>query len=299
MLDELLKDQIRNDSEIAHMLAKYNGTPAFFYQKSPHDNDRGWKGPLYPRADYNIDLHYDPERRTAGTMSINVWCTAESAVMPEDIEKRFIQLISGTFYTNKQKETTCAIWSRSDAFDFGVTSNAKNTTPEIFGVTVSFDLLQFPEQITTDPDPIQALNAWTHVHFSEMVIIAHDELPSVFRPTDDRPAVYWRFDSTSTTDRQSYAVTWYTGQFAAHVISDSVKERNRWTKSIIERIQLDGEIILADESPMFAKQIAIRHGADPLREGQLVLTGQYGVLEQRRKETEKPRLNRVNMSDEP
>ena len=64
----------------------------------------------------------------------------------------------------------------------------------------------------------------------------------------------------------------------AHIIAESVPERNKWTKAIIERAQLDGEVILADTSPMFINRIALRHGADPLRDGQLELTGQYGAL---------------------
>ena len=35
---------------------------------------------------------------------------------------------------------------------------------------------------------------------------------------------------------------------------------------------------------MFAQRIAIRHDADPLRVGQLLLTGKYGVLAQHRRE---------------
>ena len=63
-----------------------------------------------------------------------------------------------------------------------------------------------------------------------------------------------------------------------HVVAESVAERNKWTKAIIEWAQLEGEVILPDTSPMFINRIAVRHNADPLRDGQLELTGQYGVL---------------------
>ena len=294
MFDGLLKDQIRGDAEIAGMLGTYNDFPAFFFQKAPNDRDRDWKEPKYPRADYNIDMRYDPERKAAGTMAINVWCTTESAAMPEDIEKRLVELINGTFYTNRRQATVCAVWNRSDAFAFEMPINVGgNTAPEVIGITLTFDLLQFPEQLTTDPDPIQGLNHWTRANFPNMAVIAHDEIPPVWKPTDEHPAIYWRFEGTATTDKQTYAVNWYTGQFAAHVIADGIKERNGWTKAIAEQIQIDGEVLLADGSPMFAKQIAIRHSADPLREGQLILTGKYGVLAQRRKEHAQIPLNRA------
>ena len=291
MLDGVLTKQIRGDEIIAGMLAKYNKKPAFFFQKSPQDADRNWQKPTYPRVDYNIDMRYEPERKASGNMTVNVWCTSESAAMPEDIEKRLVELINGTFYTNAEKVTNCAIWRNSEAFVYEMpVTVGGNTAPEVFGVTMFFDLLQFPEQLTSEPDPIQGLNAWTREHFPKMTIIGLDELPTVRKPTDEHPVVYWRFEGTATTDVQSYAVQWYTAQFAAHVIAHTIPERNRWTKAIAERMQHDGEVLLTDQSPMFAKNITIRNNADPLREGGILFVGKYGVL---RKENSPP-LNNAN-----
>ena len=294
MVNELLVKQVRGDDEIAGMLARYADKPAFFFQKSPMDTDDLWEKGSFPRADFNIDMRYDPERKVSGVLSVTVFCTSESRSMPEDIEQRLTQLISGTFYTSVDGTTTCAIWHRSDLFfNTRQEGSAGDTSPEVFGVVVLFDLLQFPEQLTTDPDPIQGLNYWIRNHFPDMVVIAHDPMEPIWKPSDQHPAIYWRFEG-STLDRSSYAVNWYNGQFAAHIISPSVQERNRWLKSIAERIQIDGEVVLVDKSPMFARQLTIRHGADPLREGQLLLSGQYGVLAQQRRETAEMPLNHAH-----
>jgi hypothetical protein len=292
-LDGLLKEQVRSDPEIAGMLASYNHHPAFFYQKSPLDTDRAWQKPNYPRADYNVDLRYDPEHKTAGTLTVNVWCTSQSGAMPEDIEGRLLELINGTFYTEQGQDTICAVWNRSDAFAFESAANTQNNKePEVFGITLLFDLLSFPSQLTTDPDPIEAFNRWTKENFAPLCIIAHDALPSVWKPTDANPAIYWRFIGADTNDRQSFSVTWCNGQFAAHIIAATVVERNRWIKALVEKMRINGEILLADGSPsghrsaatpLFIKQAVIRHAADPLREGQVTITGQYGVLTAQRK----------------
>jgi hypothetical protein len=298
VFEGLLKEQVRGDGQIAGMLTAYKGKPAFFFQKSPSDGDVGWEKPCYPRMEYNIDNRSDPERKVSGTMSVNIWCTSESGAMPEDVEKRLVELIDGTFYTTADRTTRAAAWSRSDAFAFETSSNSGgNTAPEVFGVTVMFDLMEFPEQLTTDPDPIQSLNEWTRAYFPDITVINLDEPPPVWKPADNNPAIYWRFEGTAANDRQTYSVNWYTGQFAAHVIARSVTERNRWTKAIAERIQLDGEVILTDGSPMFAKQIVVRHSADFLREGQLLLTGNYGVLAARRRERTQCPLNRAVLSE--
>ena len=281
---QLIHEQVTSDTQIAGMLAAYNGAPAFFYQKSPSDSRKGWGTPRYPRADFNLDTRHDPERKTAGTLTVNIWCTAECPAIGDvdpdrAIEQRLMDLISGTFYTSADQTTICAEWERSDEFVYEGGSNTKdNTPPEVYGITMTFELMEFPVQISTTPDPIQGLNAWIKAYFPPVMAIAYDKMPPIWKPSEEAPAVYWRFEGTASTSRQSYSVTWYTGTFAAHVITESVTERNKWTKAIIERAQLDGEVILTDTSPMFINRIAVRHNADPLREGQIALTGQYGVL---------------------
>lgn len=286
----LVQEQLSADAPLGGMLAAYNGRPAVFYQKAPSDSRSGWESPRYPRLDFSVDMRHDPERKTAGTMMFNIWCSTECPEIGNQdpdraIEARLMELVSGTFYTGSDRATVCAEWERSDEFTFEGNRNRQNSAmPEIYGLTVTFELMEFPEQITTSPDPVQGLNEWTKQHFGKMTAIGYDEMPPIWKPTDENPAIYWRFEGTASTNRQSYAVTWFTGTFAAHVLAESVTERNKWTKAIIERAQIDGEVILPDTSPMFINRITVRHNADPLREGQLGLTGQYGVLTQPLKE---------------
>ncbi len=294
----LIHGQISSDEQISGMLAAYSGAPAVFYQKAPSDSRSGWGEPRYPRIDFNVDMRHDPERKTAGTLTVNIWCTAEctptSGLDPDRaIESRLIELISGTFYTGSDRATVCAEWERSD--EFVIESEAKgNTHPEVYGLTMTFELMEFPEQITVSPDPVQGLNQWTKLNFANMTAIAFDEMPPIWKPTPENPAVYWRFEGMASSSYQSYAVSWYVGTFAAHVIADSVTERNKWIKAIMEKVQADGEIILPDTSPMFINGMAVRHNADPLREGQLALTGKYGVLSQPYKESAQIKLLRPN-----
>lgn len=291
MFDKLLIKQIQNDEQIKGMLTSYDEKPAFFYQKVlliPIDCGVN----LVTRVDYNVDMQYNPERKSSGILTINIWCTSESAAMPEDIEKRLRELIESTFYS-ENNVSVCAVWNRSDAFSFeNNLNNSNNMQPEVFGTTVLFELMEFPEQITVDPDSIQAVNCWTKKYFPEIKIIAYDSLLPVWKPTDENPAIYWRFIDTNTDDKQSdYSVTWFIGHFSAHIIAETVTERNRWIKSIAEQLNINGEIVLNDGSPMFIKQIDIKNNADPLRDGQIIISGQYGILTQHKKETANIILN--------
>ena len=69
----LIQKQLKGDTQMAGMLAAYNGEPAIFYQKAPSDSRPGWQNPRYPRVDFNVDMRQDPERRTAGTLTVNIW----------------------------------------------------------------------------------------------------------------------------------------------------------------------------------------------------------------------------------
>lgn len=294
----LIYEQVVGDAQIAGMLAVYNGAPAFFYQKSPSDSRKGWGEFRYPRVDFNIDMRHDPERKTAGTLSVNIWVTAECAVAGEldpdrEIEKRLMELISGAFYTGPDRVSVCAKWERSDEFVYEGSAQ-HDTHPEVYGLTVVFELMEFPEQITASPDPVQGLNEWTKRYFGPVAVIAYEDMPPIWKPSDSHPAVYWRFEGVSGPQSQSYSVAWHTGVFAAHVIAGSVPGRNKWIKAMAERIQAEGEVVLPDSSPMFIHRASVRHGSDPLREGQLELTGRYGVLSQAWKETAQAVSMRVN-----
>jgi hypothetical protein len=292
MLETLLVKQMREDTQIAGMLAAYKGKPAFFMQKAPPDTDTGWGKPCYPRCDYNVDTRYNPERKSDGTLSVNVWCTTSSQFMPEDIERRIVELINGTFYTEAGQATVCAVWQRSDAFI--TDADVSTGVPETLGVTITFDVMMFPAQITSDPDPVWAFNKRTKDMYPEAMVIAWDTLPAIWRPSDDSPAIYWRFAGyAENAQMSSYAVSWYNGSFAAHVIAGSVIERNRWVKSLEEALQIVGEVELADGMPVLIQQISIRHDADPLRDGQIAVTGMYGANAQHRKEAAQIPLNHI------
>ncbi len=299
MLDGLLKKQIRADPELAAMLALYNNKPAVFYQKAPTDSDRDWNcSNKYPRIDYNIDMKHNPERNTAGTLTLNVWCNSLCLFMPENIEKRLITLINGSFYSKTNQNIVCALWKSSQAFNFDNNFVQNKSSTEIFGLSITFELLEFPSQIITDPDPVQGLYKWTKFNFPDMAVIACDSFPEIWKPNDSKPAIYWRFiSSENDANQNTYAVTWFNAHFAAHLISDTVTERNKWLKALAEKLQTHGEIILPDASPMFIKNVHINHSANPLLEGQLTFSAQYGILAQQRNEQAQFTLINANFNN--
>ena len=64
--------------------------------------------------------------------------------------------------------------------------------------------------------------------------------------------------------------------------------------AISNEMSLDGEIIMLDDSPMFIKRLQANYKSDYLKDGQIFVTGHYGLLRYRAKH--KP-LNVANMND--
>lgn len=297
-MEGLIYLYLAQDTQIASLLTTYHDEPAVFYQKSPNDEDDEWQKPCYPRIDYNVDKTADTERKTAGVLTVNIWVTAECVTATgmdpdKEIEERLKELLDGCFFSD-EAGTICTVWNSTEAFSVTASQKNQEVSPvDVFGIEITFDLMEFLPQNTTEPDPIVGCNNWIKQKFPEARAIEHDQLPPVWKPTDTEPAVYWRFEGTEVT-QESYTIIWYTGRFALHVIAETIPERNKWTKAISEALQLDGEILLEDGAPMFIKRCTIRHDSDPLRAGQINISGEYGVLAQQRKEKAAIRLNHAH-----
>jgi hypothetical protein len=294
MIDGLIIQQIRGDPDIQGMLAVYDGHPAFFYQKAPLDVDAVWADGCFPRADYSYDMRSDPGRQYSASILVDIWCSNEGAIVPADIEPKIIALLSGNIYTGRDGIPLLIQWRRTDSFE-----TAKETkfyqkdknVPMVAGATLQFDAIAFPSQLSFDPDPAEGFNYWTKRFFPEACVMPEDAKPGVMKPGGESPLVYWQIVSSGSTDRNSYAVTWYQCQMMGHVIVNNVEERNRWVKALVEELNIRGEVILADASPFFIERIVTRGDADRVWDGQIEITGRFGVLTARRKEPVSQKLN--------
>ena len=52
---------------------QYSGVPAVFHQRAPDDAAQGWKnGRQCPHLGYAVDWRTNPERKTSGTLAVNI-----------------------------------------------------------------------------------------------------------------------------------------------------------------------------------------------------------------------------------
>ena len=278
MIEDLIYTALMDAEDIADVVAGFDGEPAIFYQQAPNDMEEHWDGEQYPRIDYTVDWQFNPERQVAGTLIVNVWCLNNQPIAPDEIEGYVKACLKDLFLT-KDGETYSTAWNRSDAFEAG-----GGNEPLTVGTTITFDILAYPVQYTTIPDPIEGQNLWIKQLLPDAMVIGVDDMPELFRPTKEEPVIYCRLIGDISNMRNSYAVAWMVVTIGIHVFSTDATARQLVCREIINALSLEGEVLLTDDSPMIIQKTAITMASDPLRTGQIAITGQYGVLRKERPE---------------
>ena len=290
-LEELIYSRISGANYGSPGLASFDGAPAIFFGPCPEDADRGWGDRRqYPRISYGLDLRGDPERQTAGTLFCDVWCT-EDGPAPEDIEPILRRVLCGVIMAPTGDNPCSFSWQASQTFQ----SNRDTKTDKVIGVTVTFDMIAFPEQITSDPDPVLAMMKYIRDEYPEITVIGQNTLPNFTEPSEEHPAVYFRLDSYEV-GRETFTVAWLDGVVMCHLFAPGASARQRWIRAITDDLACRGEVIMLDTSPMFLRRIAADNTLDPLSAGQIRLGATWGIL---KRPKYAHRLNNVHVAEAP
>lgn len=290
MIETLIYKAITNIEEVQNHASSYAGKPCVFYQQLPHDRERQWNSKeMFPRIIYNVDWVYNPERKTDGKMAVDIYCTNENSIGPEELGEALVAELSELFLTDRSG-TYCLVWDRSDSFDI------EGHEPLISGLTISFDVIRFPKQEGAEPCPIWSVNQFIKAMQPPCILIGHDTIPERLRATAKQPIVYVRRTDTRIDPKKStYAMAWMQTDINISVISSTVEETRQWTAAIQRDLAIEQETVMQNGSPYLIMKIAENSSNEPLKTGQLLLTGQYGVM-RRAKDTTK--LNNVHFKKE-
>ena len=278
-LYELIWGRLSRDSKVAAGLTRFNGRPAVFTDEAPSDESSGWGGiSNYPRIVFQVDLSANGERKCQGTLDLSVFAEIGSGSSlgfgKETVAVR--NCLCNVLLTPEGGNPYCLAWNRSDGFTIEGTN--------ICGYEMQFDILEYPSQVTTDPDPIEALNAYLKEWFPEALVLWHDRIGPEEPVTKERPVFYCRLErDTEDHSRSTFAVTWMECAVSIHVFCASSSLRWKYARAILARLAMDGEYDMLDRSPFFVTASAMSGGADYLRTGQVSISGRYGILRQTEK----------------
>ena len=108
-------------------------------------------------------------------------------------------------------------------------------------------------------------------------------------------AVYVRLEQiTLGSFPSTYACTWYTARLWVHVISASYDMANQILTDISYGLSEAERFPMDDGSPFFIERMQISQENSTLRDGQMQVQGQYGIL--REMQDTQP-MNTINMNE--
>lgn len=274
-LEELIHQWFTGYEAVAGRLARYAGKPAIFFQTAPTDSQAGWeKESQYPRIVYAIDMQADQERKSAGTMQVDIFCD-EAGTLPEEIEPFVKECLKDLIIKPENASPYCFAWSRTENFELSRRETGADT--RVIGSEIRFDILEYTSQETTDPDPIVALNRYIKERIPEAFVLGMDKLESFKVAVAKAPVFYCRLE-TVEKERETNTVAWMNGRIAVHVICADTSMRMKWIMALANALSLSGEVVMLDGSPMRIKRLVVNNKADYLKEGQLMATVYYGLL---------------------
>lgn len=278
ILEELIHKRFVSSEKLVKHLALFNGVPAVFSPEPPDESQEGWGGNTqYPEVVYNFDLQANEERHSAGTLSVSLLCQNTTDVMPEAIEPIVRDCLRDVILKPEGGTPYCFAWARTDAF----TIDEKKGSLTV-GSEVRFDILEYPSQETTDPDPVMAVNRYLKGLYPECLVMGYDRMDEITEATAERPVIYCRLMSVEKAE-ETNTVAWMDGKIAVHILCPESEKRVKMATAIANRISLDGEIIMLDYSPMFVRRLQANYRSDYLKDGQVFVTGHYGLLRYRAK----------------
>lgn len=273
-LEELISSWFTANDSLAGSLAQYAKRPAVFLQSAPADNQPGWGKGQYPRIVYSIDMRADSERKSAGRIVVDLYCDA-SGVPPEELEPKIRGCLKDLILEPDDGSPYCFVWATTQPFE--LERNGSNDK-RVIGSEVVFDVLEYPEQITTDPDPVTAINRFLKSAFPEILVLGLDELKDHYAvATEQHPIAYVRVVNHEL-DHCSFALSWLNCRMAIHVIAPSARARNKWVRCVNNLLVTEQECLMDDGSPIRITSSAANSAFDYLISGQISLNTQYTMI---------------------
>lgn len=277
-LEELIYKRFSQTEDLTRCLAVYAGLPAVFSPQAPEDNQPGWEGkPQYPKVVYSFDMQANQERKSVGTLTVDLLCQNTAEIEPEEIEKTVKQCLRDVLLKQDGGTPYAFTWSRTDAFTI-----EEKKHDLIIGSEIRFDILEYSSQETTDPDPVAAINCYIKELYPECVVIGLDRMEEITEASIKTPVIYCRLMSAEK-NKETNTVVWLDGRIAIHILCPDSETRMKMTAAISNGMALAGEIVMLDKSPMFIKRLQADYQSDYLKSGQIFATVHYGLLRYRAK----------------
>lgn len=272
-LEELICKRLSEAKNLTKCLTRYAGQPAIFTPEAPGDREAGWgRTTQYPRAVFNFDMQADGERKSAGTLSVAIICRNDSEAVPELIEPAVKKALKDVLLKDDNGTLYAFAWARTEGFSM---TEEKNEL--LIGSEIRFDIMEYPQQETTDPDPIMAMARYIKDLYPDSIVVGIDKMADETEASKEAPVFYCRLTEIEKLE-ETNTVVWMNGKIAISLLCPDGATRLKMAAAVLNSLSLDGEVTMLDDSPMFMERLTANLKSDYLKDGQIFVTGRYGLL---------------------
>ena len=273
-LKQLIYKRLIDTEEITRLCAEYGGSPAIFDTEAPGDQQPGWNGKTqYPRINIVLDMQANEERSSSGTLIVTIYTERTSMVILE-LEAMVKTCFRDLLISPDDGGPYSFAWSRTEPFTL---------QGNIIGVEISFDIMEYSGQQTTDPDPIIALSRYIKAMYPESVVLGIDR-PGDFADAAKSPVFYCRIVTMDKANGHNMnTVAWMDCRIAVHLLCPNKATNLKMITAVTHQLSVDERIVLLDGSPMDITGVQLDKRADYLKTGQLYITGRFGILKHQKK----------------
>lgn len=272
-LEDLIYKRLSEAESLTKYLTLYAGQPAIFTPEAPGDREAGWgRATQYPRAVFNFDMQADGERKSAGTLSVTLICRNDSEAVPELIEPAVKKALKDVLLKDDNGTLYAFAWARTEGFSM---TEEKNEL--LIGSEIRFDIMEYPQQETTDPDPIMAMSRYIKELYPDSIVVGIDEMADETEASKETPVFYCRLTEIEKLE-ETNTVVWMNGKIAISLLCPDGATRLKMAAAVLNSLSLDGEVTMLDDSPMFMERLTANLKSDYLKDGQIFVTGRYGLL---------------------
>ncbi len=272
--NQLIYSRLAANATLVAILAKFDNQPAIFNTEFPIDQQPGWGGKVeYPRIDFKVDMMADPQRASSGLLRCLIY-TEKNPLIAEQIEAQVRGSLGDVLMKPSDKAPLCVAWSRTDAYQYEGSA--------VLVKEVDFDILEYPDQVTTDPDPILAISNYIKSLFGDSSIVLGIDSVGDFTNTAETPVWYCRLGTIQQAPDQhgmlGGSFTWFVCSISIHLICPDASMRLKMVAGLNQELSCEGEVIMDDDSPMDIQRAVMSNQADYLRSGQITLNCQFGCI---------------------
>lgn len=273
-LKQLIYKRLIDTEEIARLCAEYGGSPAIFDTEAPGDQQPGWNGKTqYPRLNIVLDMQANEERSSSGTLIVTIYTERTSMVILE-LEALVKTCFRDLLISPDDGGPYSFAWSRTEPFTL---------QGNIIGVEISFDIMEYSGQQTTDPDPVVALSRYIKAMYPDSVVLGIDR-PGDFADAAKSPVFYCRIVTMDKVNGHNMnTVAWMDCKIAVHLLCPNKAINLKMISAVTHHLSVDERIILLDGSPMDITGVQLDKQSDYLKTGQLYITGRFGILKYQKK----------------